>query len=76
MKHILLLRVNPELDVDFLNETDIEFSFKNKSNPYDSGWCDFETGSRILTSHDSIIFVAKTTEDELALRIRFGDRIT
>ncbi len=73
MKHFLL-NIIPELDVNFLNETSIEFSI-NRHSLNDSEWCDFITGSRILSFNDSVIFVAETAEDETVLRLKFGERL-
>lgn len=76
MKHILLTNVEPENDVDFLNQTNIQFSFRNMTPlSTDSGWCDYTTGSRLLSTNDAIIFVAETSEDEVVLKLKFGDRL-
>lgn len=74
MKRLLLKTLIPEKDVDFLNSTSIYFYFPNDSKN-DSGWCDASTGARILSPIDSVMFVVGNSEEELTLRLRYGNRI-
>ena len=72
MKQFTLTYIEPYSDVEFLNTTTIPFEFRDHGN--DSGWCDMFTGARILSAKDTIIFQADS-QDELALKFRFGDRL-
>lgn len=74
MKQFLLVELIPDDDVDFLNETSIVFDFLGSKN--DSGWCDGSTGARIVSKNDKILFSQVTTDSELLLKLKFGDRIT
>ena len=72
-KKFILDSVHPEEDVNFLNATCIDFVFQGPPN--DSGWCDWNTGARILRSSDVIIFTTHSESDCIALELTFGKRI-
>jgi hypothetical protein len=72
MKQFILKYLDPNNDVDFLNETQIQFDFEDGDK--DSGWCDMFTGARILTSNDVIIFQSDE-QDESMLKFRLGGRL-
>jgi hypothetical protein len=70
-----------ESDIDFLNETDIEFEIidthglKPQTNVVDSGWCDMTTDARIIGVNDRVIFRNVSPEDETYLTLRYTTRL-
>lgn len=72
MKYFLKT-TSPQEDVEFLNNTTIEFSFIGSEN--DSGWCDAATGARIVSADDAVVFYNVSDQDALALIMRFNRRI-
>ncbi len=66
---------NPEGDCNFLNATPIHFSFVTEFGPNDSGWCDYDTGSRIISKSDLIILEPEDNEEEAVIKFTFGDRL-
>jgi hypothetical protein len=74
-KLCFLVRIIVDEDIDFLNETSINHKFHTISEN-DSGWCDFMTGSRILSNNDEFLFYPENKEDETILQLKFGNRLT
>ena len=80
MDYILRQRIT-EADIDFLNETTIDFEIINthglkaETNVSDSGWCDMATNSRIIGLNDRVVFRDVSQEDQTYLTLRYIDRI-
>lgn len=74
-KRFLLQLDNPKGDCNFLNATSIYFFFVNNYGPEDSGWCDWDTGARIINKEDKIILVTEDDQEEAVIRFTFGERI-
>ena len=80
MDYILGHRLT-ESDIEFLNETTIEFEIidthglKPITNIFDSGWCDMPTGARIIGDNDRVIFRNVSPEDETYLTLRYTTRL-
>lgn len=70
MTQLLLQRIDPDADIDFLNETLIGYEFVEK-HPFR----DYTTGYRVLAPNDAIIFKPASTEEELFLKLKFRGRI-
>jgi hypothetical protein len=70
-----LVQVHPAEDVDFLNITEIKFHFLDRLSDTDSGWCDVGSNAVLLRMNELLLFEANK-EDELLLKIKFGNRIT
>lgn len=64
----------PEEDCDFLNRCTIVHEVRSKSQF--GFWMDFTTNLPILANGDVAEFITDNSEDELALRLKFGNRIT
>lgn len=65
-------------DVDFLNSTTVEFEVFNPNvdtDKRDSGWCDMETGARIVTDADRVIFKDVSPEDLTLLTLKYYNRL-
>jgi uncharacterized protein related to proFAR isomerase len=68
-------------DIDFLNETDMEFdivdtySVKSDSDVFDSGWCDWATGQRMISHRDRAVFKNVTAAQYTYLQLRYRDRL-
>lgn len=73
MRQFTLKYVDPNNDVDFLNNTSIRFDFED--GDIDTGWRDAFTGARILSSEDKIIFWVVDDQDESVLKFKFGERL-
>ena len=78
----VLRRSLTEDDVDFLNETTIEFKIFNSHGlkaetqiGYDSGWCDMSSGARIINSNDRALFKSVSASELTLLTLKFGDRL-
>lgn len=76
MKTLHLSLSDLEKDCDFLNSCNIESHLLDTLPENDSGWCDFTTGARWLTTNDVIIFPSVTDEEEIILIAQFAERIT
>ena len=71
-----------ETDIDFLNETTIDFKIINshglKSGTQlrnDSGWCDAATGARIIDVNDRAVFKNVSNSELTLLTLKFGNRL-
>lgn len=68
-------------DIDFLNQTNVEYKLINIDsglgifNSNDSGWCDWATGARIVTSTDRVVFLDVEPPDALVLKIKYVERL-
>lgn len=72
MNSYLLNRSLTGNDIDFLNETAIDFDIRSDLwGPNDSGWCDATTGSRIISSSDRVVFYPSTKEEEVFLQLKY-----
>ena len=68
------LSIIPEEDCDFLNETRIKHEVRSKSEF--GFWMDWNTNLPILGKGDMATFITEDPEDELLLRLRFGERLS
>jgi hypothetical protein len=66
--------INPEEDCDFLNECKIAFTITPKSEF--GHWYDAPTGDIIVARGDLVAFTVDKTEDELLLKLKFGERLS
>ena len=71
-----------ETDIDFLNETTIDFKIINSHGlkaetqiGYDSGWCDMATGARIINKDDRAVFKNVSNSELTLLTLKFGKRL-
>ena len=71
-----------EDDINFLNETTIEFKIIDTHGlkpetqiGYDSGWCDMNTGARIINKNDRALFKNVNDQELTLLLLKFGDRL-
>jgi hypothetical protein len=65
-----------EDDVDFINKSSIEIEIHNPDVVgNDSGWCDMDTGCRIITKRDRAIFRNVSEPDLLMLKLKFDYRL-
>jgi hypothetical protein len=71
MNSYLLNRNIASDDIDFLNETDINYDIKTEFGPNDSGWCDYSTGARLVMASDRVIFHPATGEEEVFLKLKY-----
>lgn len=78
----VLRRSLTESDVDFLNTTTIEFELFDSHGlkpetklGFDSGWCDMNTGARIISERDRVRFNNVSPEELTLLTLKFGDRL-
>ena len=68
-------------DIDFLNETDMEFDIvdthglKPETNVFDSGWCDMATGQRVVSHRDRAVFRNVTPAQYTYLQLRYRERL-
>ena len=64
-------------DVDFINNSSIEIEIHNPTitTENDSGWCDWDTGQRIVTHNDRVIFRNVSEPDLLMLKLKYQDRL-
>ena len=78
MNYILRYRLT-STDINFLNETTIEFEIHNthgyKPGVYDSGWCDMATNARIIGDHDRAVFYNVSEKEYTLLLLKFGSRL-
>ena len=73
----ILRRPLTEDDIDFINRSSVEVELHNtKVGSNDSGWCDMNTGCRIITRTDRAIFKNVSEPDHLMLILKFDDRLT
>lgn len=78
---VLLRNSLSESDIDFLNETDIEFDIVNthglkpETNVFDSGWCDMATNARIIGHRDRAVFRNITEAEYTYLQLRYQGRL-
>jgi hypothetical protein len=78
----VLRRSLTESDVDFLNITTIEYELFDSHGlkpetklGFDSGWCDMNTGARIISERDRVRFNNVSPEELTLLILKFGDRL-
>jgi hypothetical protein len=78
----VLRRSLTESDIDFLNITTIEFEVFDSHGlkpetqlGFDSGWCDWSTGSRIISDRDRVRFNNVSPEELTLLMLKFGTRL-
>ena len=78
----VLRRSLTEADIDFLNETTVEFEIFNSHGlapetkvGYDSGWCDASTGARIINNNDRVLFKNVSEQELTLLLLKFGSRL-
>ena len=70
-----------ESDIEFLNETTMEFDIVNthglkpETELNDSGWCDMATGARIIHHLDRAVFRNVTPAQYTYLELRYRDRL-
>jgi hypothetical protein len=63
-------------DVDFINNSSIDIEIYNPGvTGNDSGWCDMDTGQRLLMHSDRVIFHNVSEPDLLMLKLKFGNRL-
>lgn len=77
MDYVLQFPITPN-DVVFLNSTSIEFEVFNPNvDPHkrDSGWCDMETGARLVTDSDRVAFKNVTEEQLTLLTLKYHNRL-
>jgi hypothetical protein len=76
MDYILRYPLNSE-DIEFLNTTSIEYDLHNHTvdAKNDSGWCDYSTGSRIITTNDRAIFKDPSDSQLTFLQLKYGSRL-
>ena len=76
MDYILRYTLNAE-DIEFLNMTTIPFELHNPfvKELNDSGWCDYSTGSRIVSDDDRVIFKEPSEQQVTFLQMKFGNRL-
>lgn len=80
MDIVLKGQLNEE-DIDFLNATSMEFNIFNSHGLMsetvlnDSGWCDVNTGSRIIGINDRVVFRNVQPEDLTLLNLKYYHRI-
>lgn len=67
---IIWRNCNPD-DFEYLNNT---VSFMEVKEFDIAGWRDFSTGKKILDPRDVLVFRVNS-EEETAMRLRFGDKI-
>ena len=78
----VLKRSLSENDIDFLNQTTIEFEIFDTHGlkpetkiGYDSGWCDASTGARIIGKNDRAMFKNVSEPESTLLLLKFGNRL-
>jgi hypothetical protein len=77
----LLRNALTESDIEFLNETDMDFELVNthglkpEASMFDSGWRDLATGQRIINHLDRVVFKNVTSEQYTYLQLRYRDRL-
>lgn len=78
----VLRRSLTESDVNFLNITTIKFELFDSHGlkpetklGFDSGWCDINTGARIISERDRVRFNNVSPEELTLLILKFGDRL-
>lgn len=78
----VLRRSLTESDVDFLNITTIEYELFDSHGlkpetqlGFDSGWCDMNTGARIISERDRVRFNNVSPKELTLLTLKFGDRL-
>jgi hypothetical protein len=79
MNYILRYQLTAS-DIGFLNETTIEFEVHNThglkvETQFDSGWCDMNTGARIIGTHDRAVFKNVSEQEYTLLLLKFGSRL-
>ena len=63
-------------DIDFINNSSMEIEIHNPDvTGNDSGWCDMETGQRLVMHNDRAIFRNVSEPDLLMLKLKYDDRI-
>jgi hypothetical protein len=68
-------------DIEFLNETDMDFELVNthglkpESSMFDSGWRDMATEQRIVHHLDRVVFRNVTPAQYTYLQLRYRDRL-
>ena len=69
-----------ESDIEFLNETTMDFEIVNTDwhapmEGYDSGWCDGVTGHRLITHQNRVVFRNVTAAQYTYLELRYRERL-
>lgn len=79
MTDYLLRNSLSDSDIEFLNETTMQFDIVNTEGPkpgeYDSGWCDMATGQRIIHPKDRAVFRHVSEAEYTYLQLRYRDRL-
>lgn len=75
MDYILRYQLTSD-DIDFINNSSMDIELHNPTiTGNDSGWCDYDTGQRLVTHNDRAVFYNVSEPDLLMLKLKFGDRI-
>lgn len=81
MDYVLQQSLTSE-DIEFLNETTIEFEIFDTHGlkpetqlGFDSGWCDMTTGARIIGKNDRARFNNVNDVELTLLTLKFGKRL-
>lgn len=73
MRHFRAVIENPAEECDFLNGCECLWDVISRSEF--GHFYDYATNLPIISKGDTATFVVSKKEDELALRLRFGDRL-
>jgi len=71
---VYFVLIDPEEDCDFLNACTIKHEITPKSEF--GHWFDYPTNAIILSKGDMFTFTIENPEDELILKLKFGNRIS
>lgn len=81
MTDYLLRNSLSDSDIEFLNETTMQFDLVNthglkpETNAFDSGWCDMGTGQRIVHHLDRAVFRNISEAEYTYLELRYRGRL-
>ena len=62
-------------DIDWINNSGIEYDIESPYEAGDSGWCDMGTGQQILTNNHKIYLHTYEDKEETWLLLKYDGRV-
>jgi hypothetical protein len=63
-------------DVEWINNSGLDYDLETPYEAGDSGWCDYDTGHQILTNQHKIYLNTHTDKEETWLLLKYDNRVT
>jgi hypothetical protein len=62
-------------DIDWINNSGLDYEIESPYEAGDSGWCDMGTGQQIITSQHKIFLKTYDDKEETWLMLKYDNRV-